>query len=68
MEQTNRPFRLRLNLFDLLVLACDYASQKSCPFAIEDRDAPMMEKGGYRYPQLVFRRKKQTREKGGRSQ
>ena len=51
--------------FELLVLACDYASQKSCPFAIEDRDAPMMEKGGYRYPQLVFRRKKQTRQKEG---
>lgn len=43
--------------FEMLVLAYDYSTRKSCPYEVVERDAPMIEKGGYRYPQLVFRKK-----------
>ncbi len=43
--------------FEMLVLAYDYSTRKSCPYEVIERDVPMIEKGGYRYPQLVFRKK-----------
>ena len=44
--------------FEMLVLAYDYSTRKTCPYEVVEREVPMVEKGGYRYPQLVFRKKK----------
>ena len=46
--------------FEMLVLAYDYSTRKSCPYEVVEREVPMVEKGGYRYPQLVFRKKKRS--------
>ena len=48
--------------FEMLVLAYDYSTRKSCPYEVVERDVPMIEKDGYRYPQLVFRRKKRVKQ------
>ena len=47
----------------MLVLAYDYSTRKSCPYEVVQRDVPLMEKGGYRYPELVFRKKQRTEQK-----
>lgn len=49
--------------FEMLVLAYDYSSRKSCPYEVVERDAPMVDKGGYRYPGLVFRKKHKSEKK-----
>lgn len=49
--------------FEMLVLAYDYSSRKSCPYEVEERDVPLVERGGFRYPRLVFRKKRTNAKK-----
>ena len=47
--------------FEKLVLAYDGAAIKDSPYQVREQDAEMIDNGSYRYPRLVFEKKRNGR-------
>ena len=46
--------------FEKLVLAYDYSTRKDSPYRVKTQEAEMIDNGIYRYPGLVFEKKRRT--------
>ncbi len=47
--------------FEKLVLAYDAAARKDSPYRVREQEAAMIDNGRYRYPDLVFEKKRSSR-------
>ena len=46
--------------FEKLVLAYDSSTRKDSPFQVKEQDTELVENGGFRYPRLIFEKKKRA--------
>ncbi|MCI9560434.1 MAG: hypothetical protein HFG52_14655 [Lachnospiraceae bacterium] len=46
--------------FEKLVLAYDNSTRKDSPFQVKEQDTELVENGGFRYPRLIFEKKKRA--------